>query len=106
MGVGVQVIPFRISDDRYNVFIALEEKNLARMKGYDPAQFRSSLLPREWQAYTLDTVLIGYATEKDLAQVRFLIESGAPAAALEFLSRGFEFDPKQGDSDKPYEHAP
>src|SRR5215813_13852031 len=90
----MQLIPFNVSEDMYHIFVALEDKNLERMKAYDPAQFSPLKLPAEWQDKTLGMVIIGYATAKDLAQVRSLIDQGASVAALEFLSRGFAFKPK------------
>jgi hypothetical protein len=98
----VTLIPFTVGPNSYNVFVALEDKNLTRMKAYDPAQFKLDKFPPEFATKRLDTVIIGYVTDKDLKQVHFLIESGAPAAALEFLSRGFKFQPEKGDSDEPY----
>ena len=99
----MQLIPFEISTGIYNVFVVLEDTNVKRIHGNDPAQFAVSKLPPEWQARRLDTVIIGYANPHDLERVRLLIAQGNAASALEYLSRGFAFKPGEGDNDSPYE---
>jgi hypothetical protein len=98
----MQLIPFRIDAERYNVFVVLEDDNVKRIKGHDPAQFDVTKLPAEWHALKLNIVLIGYANEHELANVRRMIARGQAAAALEYLSRGFAYRPDQGDNDAPY----
>lgn len=99
----MQLIPFVTEQGRYNVFVVLEDTNVERIKGHDPAQFSTAKLPPEWRARKLDTVIIGYANPHELDRVRTLIAQGNAASALEYLSRGFAFRPDKGDNDSPYE---
>ena len=98
----MQIIPFQIDADRYNLFVILEDTNIDRIKLYDPAEFETAKLPPEWQARKLNLVLIGYANAEDVIQVRRFVAAGNPHAALEYLSRGFAYRPDQGDNDFPY----
>ena len=101
----MHIIPFQTGPASYNVFVVIEDDNLARMREYDPAQFGLDRLPPEWGARRLGMVIIGYPSPKDLAQVQFLLQAGEVGRALKFLTRGFKFDPAQGDSDEPYRSA-
>lgn len=98
----MHLVPFKINDETYNLFIVLEEKNITRMKGYDPAQVNITKMPPEWLGLKLGTIIIGYGTKEDIKQFEHLLNSGAPAAALEWLSRGFAFRPREGDNDEAY----
>ena len=69
----MQLIPFQVDEDRFNVFVVIEDENWQRMQAFDPAQFALAKLPEEWQRLKLDTVIIGYASERDLLHVRALI---------------------------------
>ena len=95
-------IPFMVSEESYNVFLVLEEANVARIRAYDPAQFDMSKLPEEWRARKLGLVLIGYATNEELAQLHLMIAREGLGAALQFLSRGFQYRPEAGDNDENY----
>lgn len=101
----MQIIPFQTGPASYNIFVVLEDDNLARLREYDPAQLGLEKLPAKWNALRLGTVIIGYATQHDIAQVHFLLHEGEVKRALELLSRGFVFDPTRGDSDAPYRSA-
>lgn len=101
----MQIIPFQTGPASYNIFVVLEDANLARLREYDPAQLGIDKLPAKWASLRLDTVIIGYGDAKDCAQAAFLLHGGEVVKALKFLSRGFVFDPSRGDTDEPYVSA-
>jgi|SRR5215471_735312 len=96
------VIPIPLSPSRYNVFIALEEKNLERMKAHDPAQFEPAKMGLPFSAMELNTILIGYATQDDIEEARKMVAEGKGHEIPRRMSRGFQFRPEAGDSDGPY----
>ena len=95
-------IPFLVDESSYNVFLVLEEANVERIRAYDPAQFDFSKLPQEWQAKRVNLVLIGYATNEELATLHGVISREGLGAALQLLSRGFQYRPEAGDNDENY----
>lgn len=98
----MMMIPFEVAHGVYSVFVILESENLDRMKGNDPAQLNVWKLPEEYRRLTLRDVIIATPSPEDIAEAMLLIRSGKPREALEFLSRGFQFKPKEGDNDLPY----
>lgn len=99
----MQIIPFEIDHQHYNVFIVLEKDNLERIMVNDPAQFALAKLPVPWADKKLHTVLIGYCAPEDIAKLREVKEgSGNVMKLLQWLSRGFKFRPDSGDNDLPY----
>ena len=97
------VIPFQISASEYNVFILLGPENLERIQAHDPAQMDITRMEPNWRRLRLHTVLIGYGTKKEEAEViRYVQAGGKVMDALQHLSRGFQFRPDKGDSDEPY----
>jgi len=96
------LIPFQINENEYNIFCALQIDNLERIQKYDPAQIQPHKLGKEWDALKLNTVLIGFANNRDLQRVQAWVAAGQPDEALKYLSRGFEFKPEQGDHDGMY----
>lgn len=98
----MMMIPFRVGGDSYSVFVILEAENVARMKDNDPAQINVWKLPEEFRRLTLRDVIIATPSPEDIAEAILLLRSGKPKNALEMLSRGFAFKPKEGDNDLPY----
>jgi hypothetical protein len=80
----------------------LESDNLDRIKLFDPAQVELSKLPGEFRHKRLHTVIVGYGTAEDIQRVLALANEGKVADGLKYLSRGFQFQPEQGDHDGPY----
>lgn len=101
----MMMIPFQVANGVYSVFVILEAENLTRMKDNDPAQLNIWKLPEEYRRLTLRDVIIATPAPEDIAEAVLLIRSGKPKEALEFLSRGFQFKPKEGDNDLPYQPA-
>ncbi|HTA46407.1 MAG TPA: hypothetical protein VK789_28385 [Bryobacteraceae bacterium] len=97
------VIPFQINAREYSLFIALDDQSVERIKAYDPAQVEMGKLPPLWTNLRLNTILVGYATNIDVARITEMLQGADdPRKALQFLSRGFAFKPDQGDYDGPY----
>lgn len=96
------IIPFQVGPLEYNVFVALQDENLERMKAYDPAQLEPRKLGHPWDFMRLNVVLIGYATEADIAEIQDLAARGRGAEIPKRLSRGFKFRPEAGDYDGHY----
>lgn len=96
------LIPFKINEKEFNIFCVLQADNLERIREYDPAQIQPYKLGPEWDNLKLDTVIIGFANNRDLQRVQSLIAVGQTEEALKHLSRGFQFKPEAGDHDGPY----
>lgn len=95
------VIPFAIGATEYSVFIVLQDENIERIKDYDPAEVPNvSRLPSELQELRLKDVLVGYATDEDVAFIERCAREGRPADGLRHLSRGFRYRPDHGDHDR------
>lgn len=99
------VIPFAINATEFNVFVALQDDSLERMKSYDPAQIEPRKMGMPWAGMRLNVVLIGYATGPDVEEINRLQASGRGAEITKFLARGFNFKPEAGDYDGPYRRA-
>jgi hypothetical protein len=96
------VIPFQLNAEEFSVFVVLEDENLERMKANDPAQVNVWKMGEPYARLTLRDVIIASPTAADVATALQMARSGSPAAAMEYLSRGFKFRPDKGDSDLPY----
>jgi hypothetical protein len=96
------LVPFRVSDTQYSIFVVLSEENIRRIKTYDPAEVSIPKLPAEWQALRLREVLIGWATPREIADLQACNDTEAVAAQLKKLTRGFAFRPQLGDANGPY----
>lgn len=94
-------IPFSLNAKEYNIFVALDDSNLIRVRHYDPAQLDVVSMGPAFRHKRLVKVIIGYADTADVQKITALINDGKPAEALEYLSRGFAFRPDQGDYDGP-----
>lgn len=101
----MMMIPFAVSRDEYSVFVILEAENLQRMKDNDPAQVNVWKMPDEYRRMKLRDVIIATPSPEDTAEAILLIRSGKPKDALQLLSRGFQYKPREGDSDLPYQSS-
>jgi len=97
------MIPFEVGRGEYSVFVILEAENVERMKANDPAQLNIWKMPNPYSRLKLRDVIVSTPAPEDIAEAVLLIRSGKPGDALKFLSRGFQFKPKEGDSDLPYQ---
>jgi hypothetical protein len=97
------MIPFPVAEGVYSVFVILEPENLQRMKDNDPAQLNVWKLPEEYRRLTLRDVIIATPSAEDTAKAMNLIRQGDPGQAFLLLSRGFQYKPKEGDNDLPYQ---
>ena len=95
-------IPFQINSTDYNVFVALEQDNIDRMKAYDPAQLEPLKLGMPWVGMRLNVVIIGFAMASDVEEAQRLAATGKGHEIPKLLSRGFQFKPEAGDHDGPY----
>lgn len=94
------MIPMRISETEYIVYVALSPENIERLKTYDPAQFTPAKLGDPWQSLKLKDVFFGYATEEDLEHVNAMAAKDQTVKEVfDFLSRGWKVEP--GDHDGP-----
>lgn len=100
----MKLIPFPVSDEEYSVFVILEPENIKRMADNDPAQINIWKLPEPFSKMRLRDVILSSPSLQDAATAEGMIAKGRGAAAMEFLSRGFQFKPKEGDNDLPYQH--
>lgn len=101
----MMMIPFQVGADEYSVFVILEAENVRRMAENDPAQINVWKMPDEFTRLKLRDVIISTPSPEDIAEAVLLIRSGKSQQALEFLSRGFKFKPKEGDNDLPYQRS-
>lgn len=100
------VIPFRISEKQYSIFVVLEEENMERLRAYDPAEV---IVPQveermSFSGGKLKDVVIGYATAKDMDVLKTFFEQNKIREALQYLSRGWRYRPDAGDHDRGPEH--
>jgi hypothetical protein len=98
----MMMIPFEVGNGQFSVFVILETENLERMKANDPAQLNMWKFPTPYSGLKLRDVIVSTPTVEDTSKALGMIRRGDPAAALEYLSRGFKFKPKEGDNDLPY----
>src|SRR6185295_12399474 len=98
----MHLLPIETRKGVYDIFIVLEEHNLERMKAADPAQVALGKFPPVWQDKKLERVVICYASDVDVGRAVKLISGGHVLEALQYLTRGFKFDPKKGDNDEAY----
>jgi hypothetical protein len=106
------IIPYRVDQDHYSLFIVLQRENIARITEYDPATVEPSKMGSEWSRLKLMDIFIGYATDEDVALIRNQLrhETGLTRTAtvqqvLNHLSRGFRYRPDPGDNDEPYKSS-
>lgn len=98
----MMMIPFVVSDDEYSVFVILEKENVERMRDNDPAQINIWKMPDQLRKRRLRDVILASPSSEDVAKAITLVNDGQTQKALTYLSRGFKFKPKEGDSDLPY----
>jgi hypothetical protein len=96
------VLPFQVNATEYCVFVVLQDDNLTRITAYDPAEVNVAKMPGPWQRLKLSEVMIGYATDAEVAAVTELCQQDKAKEALRLLSRGFRYRPGSGDHDNPY----
>jgi hypothetical protein len=96
------LIPFEVGGGEFSVFVVLEGENLERMKANDPAQINVWKMGEPFARLKLRDVMITSPSADDVAKALVLIRGGQPRKAMEFLSRGFKYQPDRGDSDLPY----
>lgn len=95
-------VPLKINDREFDLFVILEEQNLARIRAYDPAEIVKSYLGPPFDAMQIRNVMLAFASPEEVQDLprRF---SENPRAALRWLSRGFRFRPEKGDHDGDYQ---
>lgn len=98
----MMVIPFRINDAQYSLYVILGKDNLERIEQYDPAEVTLNKLGESFASLTVKDVVILYATDAEAEQVVAMCAAGKVREALRMLSRGFRFRPDDGDYDGPY----
>lgn len=85
-----------------DLFIALDEPSVDRLKEHDPAEVYWRELPPDYSMRLPNTISIGFCTKEDQAEIERMSASGDPdwkKKAFEFLGRGFKFRPELGDHD-------
>lgn len=97
------LIPFQINEQEFNIFCALQQENIERIREYDPAQIEPYKLGAGWDKLKLNIVFIGYANNRDIQRIQAWIAVGQLDEALKHLSHGFQFKPEAGDHDKLYQ---
>jgi hypothetical protein len=84
-------IPFPINSREYNLFIGLDDENIGRIRGHDPAEFVTDKLAPHLKSLRLNTVIVGYANAEDIARVKEILDGDkgfrSYREAVEFLSR-------------------
>lgn len=100
------ILPFKLNEYEYSIFVVLQDENLDRLKSYDPAEVNVVKMGGAWALLRVREVFIGYATDADLNTVTHLLKNNKIQEALKFLSRGFVYHPALGDNDKAYVPAP
>lgn len=95
-------LPIQVSESEYAVYVFLENENLERMREYDPAVVTAQALGESFARLRFKEVIIGYATQEDLAKVIGMCGDGKPREALRYMTRGFRYRPDRGDHDGPY----
>jgi len=99
----MQGIPIRRKGAKeYDLFIVLEDENLARMKEYDPAEIEPSNMGAPWNGLRLRRILLCYANPEDAKLLPGLIRDGRGKEVMDILTRGWRFRPELGDHDGPY----
>lgn len=99
------VIPFQINDKEFALLVCLEDKNLERIRAYDPAEVNLSRMNGivKWQGLQLRDVIIAYATDADFDRMQEMLAAQAPIAdVLRFFTRGYRYRPEEGDRDGLY----
>lgn len=99
------MIPFQINAEEFSVFVILEPENTRRMRDNDPAQINLWKMPAPYSALRLRDVILATPTPQDAAKAMRMADAGNVQAAMEYLSRGFKFKPKEGDDDLPYQRS-
>lgn len=80
-----------------HLLIVLEDDNLARMKRHDNAEINwidlmHTALP--------GSIAIGYASPREMNQIKELLKRGDMKAVLKLITGGWEFRPDLGDHDR------
>ena len=94
----MMVVPFQVSAAAYSIFVVLEDENIERIKAYDPAEVTTSKMAGFADLH-LDTVIVGYASGAEIAELTAITDPRELPAFLRKLSRGFRFRPDRGDYD-------
>ncbi len=94
-------LPAVINDVCYDLFIILQDENIARMKAYDPVEVVTAQFPIPIADRKIHNVMVMYATDEDVETITALCQAGQLPKALKYLSRGFRFRPD--DHDDEYE---
>lgn len=102
----MQIVPFKVSDAQYSLYVILEPENIDRIWQHDPAEVTLNKLPAPWSEMKLKDVVISFATPSDMEEVHRLLAANKPQDALRFLSRGFRYRPDASDSDEQYKPEP
>lgn len=96
------VLPFKISETEYSLFVAFGKENLDRIAQYDPAEINLRHFGDKWNALQLKDIIITYATEPEVETFLATCREGNPKEAMRHLTRGFKFKPEAGDADMPF----
>lgn len=91
------LIPIRVDAQSYDLFVALQDDNLERIRQHDPCDARLHTLG-DYQRLRLREVIVGYASPEDGQALLEMAARGASSGeAVALLSRGYTFDPERGD---------
>jgi hypothetical protein len=97
------IVPLRVSETEFGVFLILEKDNVERIKQYDPIELAIEKIGPPYSALKMTFINILYATKEDLVVFHDLVKHGDLRAAIKHLSRGFKFKPSEGDHDLKYQ---
>lgn len=91
------IIPLKLNEAEYSLFVVLEQDNLARMRENDPAEITLSKLPDEFKVLRLRDLIITTPSVKDLNEAMEMVKNNDFRSALKHLTRGWYFRKEMGD---------
>lgn len=100
-------LPVIINESCYDLFIILDEDNVARMKAYDPAEVVTGNFSAKFMEHKVRNIILMYGTAKEIELFTRMCQAGEVRGALRLLSRGYRWRPESGDQDESggYESA-
>lgn len=98
----MMALSLQITEQEYDLFIILEDENIARLHEHDSAEVVKAHFGSPWTERSIRNVVIMHASPEDKQQIQELTTASGIRAFLQNLARGFRYRPSQGDSDKPY----
>ena len=96
------LIPIVASDHKNLLLVVLEDENLERLHGYDPAEIDLAKLPGNFAGVPFHAIHVAYVSDADRGLLLDLMTSGKISDALALLSKGWKHRPELGDHDQPY----